>query len=82
MDSARSLTANIRVLDPLLSRLAREVQSQSPLQALNYSSILYLVESLGTLLRFGGKALSKACHTTEVASSPHPLISCESTRMQ
>lgn len=66
-----------RVLDPLLSRLAQEAESKSTVQALNYSSILYLVESLSTLLRFGGKALSKACHTTEVVNSPHPLLACE-----
>lgn len=67
----------ISVLDPLLARLSKESMPKSVHLALNYSSILYLLESLNTLLRFGGQGLSKACHTTELAQSSHQSISGE-----
>jgi hypothetical protein len=69
----------LRALDPIIARLL-EASDGSRLKAsksqpdLDFSWLAYLVESVITLLRFGGQGLSKACQTTDLSKSSHPTI--------
>ena len=61
-----NLQSPFRVLDPILSRLL--VLSRE------YEMFRYLLETLCTILRFGGDTIRKACQNTSLASSVHPGI--------
>jgi hypothetical protein len=40
----------------------------------DFVMVRYLIDQLGSLLRFGGQGLGKACASTEVAKSPHAVL--------
>jgi hypothetical protein len=72
-------TDPVRALDPIIARLLEasdgtRVHASKSQPDLDFSWLAYLVESVITLLRFGGQGLSKACQTTDLSKSSHPTI--------